>query len=275
VRGVADMQYDIFAVGDNVADYYPEQKRIYAGGGAYNTAVIGKRLNLKTAYYGAFGTDENAKFMYNTLKKEKVAYPVSDIRKGRNAVSIVEKNSGEANIKAVDKGVYKNLSLNENVLDLIKKSKIVHTNIYSYFEDYLAKLHYQTKLSFDFSYLRNKARQKEDQTAFIDWALQQGPEVVVLTRGGNSALLKSGQIELEIETQTIKTVDTLGAGDAFISAFLTSLIRDFKPDEPEKYYQLALKKAEQIAAKYCQINGSLGIFADRQEDVIIYNNIHA
>lgn len=286
------MQYDIFAVGDNVADYYPEQKRIYAGGGAYNTAVIGKRLNLKTAYYGAFGTDENAKFMYNTLKKEKVAYPVSDIRKGRNAVSIVEKNSGEANIKAVDKGVYKNLSLNENVLDLIKKSKIVHTNIYSYFEDYLAKLHYQTKLSFDFSYLRNKeyleeilkkvdiaffseARQKEDQTAFIDWALQQGPEVVVLTRGENSALLKSGQIELEIETQTIKTVDTLGAGDAFISAFLTSLIRDFKPDEPEKYYQLALKKAEQIAAKYCQINGSLGIFADRQEDVIIYNNIHA
>ena len=88
------MKYDIFAVGDNVADYYPEQKKIYAGGGAYNVAVISRRLGAKTAYYGAFGTDQNAKFLYDTLKKEQVAYPVNDIRKGRNAVSIIEKNKG-------------------------------------------------------------------------------------------------------------------------------------------------------------------------------------
>jgi len=59
------MQYDIFSVGDNIADYYPEEKRVYAGGGAYNTAVIAKRLGAKAAYYGVFGTDENAKFLYS------------------------------------------------------------------------------------------------------------------------------------------------------------------------------------------------------------------
>ena len=75
------MSYDIFVVGDNIADYYQEEKKIYAGGGAYNTAVIAKRLGAKSAYYGVFGTDENAKFLYNTLKKEGVAYPVNDIRK--------------------------------------------------------------------------------------------------------------------------------------------------------------------------------------------------
>jgi fructoselysine 6-kinase len=148
------MEYDIFSVGDNIADYYPEEKKVYAGGGAYNTAVMAKRLGAKAAYYGVFGTDENAKFLYDTLKKEKVAYPVNDIRKGRNAVSIIKKVGSRAVVEAVDKGVYKSLKINKNVLEIIKNSKIVHSNIYSYFEDYLPKLHYKTKLSFDF--LRSK-----------------------------------------------------------------------------------------------------------------------
>ena len=279
------MQYDIFSVGDNIADYYPQEKKVYAGGGAYNTAVIAKRLGAKAAYYGVFGTDQNAKFLYDTLKKERVAYPVKDIRKGRNAVSIIKKEGSKAQVEAVDKGVYKNLSINKNVLEIIKNSKIVHSNIYAYFEDYLSRLHYKTRLSFDFSYLRNKkyiedilrkvdiaffseSKKKEEPEEFLDWVSSQEVEAAILTRGENGVLMKIGDTLITEKALPVETIDTLGVGDAFIAAFLRVLAKE------EKNYHKALAEGLQIAAKYCKVKGSLGISQTRDEDLKIYNNVH-
>lgn len=280
------MNYDIFSVGDNVADYYPEEKRIYAGGGAYNVAVIAKRLGAKAGYYGVFGTDENAKFLYDSLKKERVAYPAADIRKGRNAVSIIKKEGKEALVEAVDKGVYKNISINKNVLEIIKNSKIVYSNIYSYFEDYLPRLHYKTRLAFDFSYLRNKeylkdilpkidiaffseAKKTEDPEEFLNWAAKFGVEAAVMTLGENGVLLKIGENIIKKESQVANVIDTLGAGDAFIAGFLTILSKE------EKNYQKALAEGLKTAAKYLKLKGSLGISQPKSEAVKIYNNIHS
>lgn len=279
------MEYDIFAVGDNIADYYPAEKKVYAGGGAYNTAVIARRLGAKAAYYGVFGTDQNAEFLYNTLKKERVAYPVNEIRKGRNAVSIIRKEGSRAVVEAVDKGVYKNLKINKNVLDIIKNSKIVHSNIYSYFEDYLPKLHYKTKLSFDFSYLRKKSyikdiiprvdiaffsesREKEDPAEFLDWISKLGVEVAVLTLGEEGVLIKLKDQLIRKKALPVNPVDTLGAGDAFIAGFLTYL------SKKDENYQKAADEGLKISSKYCKVRGGLGIFQPRDEDIKIYKNIH-
>jgi fructoselysine 6-kinase len=279
------MQYDIFSVGDNIADYYPEEKKVYAGGGAYNTAVIAKRMGAKAAYYGVFGTDANAKFLFETLKKENVAYPVNDIRKGRNALSIVKKEGARAVIEAVDKGVYKNLKINKNVLEIIKNSKIVHSNIYSYFEDYLPKLHYKTRLSFDFSYLRNKeyikdiiprvdiaffseSKAQEDPEAFLDWLSQFELEAAVITLGEKGVLMKADNQLIREEALPVEVVDTLGAGDALTAAFLTYLAKN------EKNYQKALAEGLQIAAKYCKVRGALGVSEPREEEQIIHKNVH-
>ena len=279
------MEYDIFAVGDNIADYYPEEKRVYAGGGAYNTAVIAKRLGAKAAYYGIFGTDENAKFLYDILKKEQVAYPVSEIRKGRNAVSIIKKEGSRSVVEAVDKGVYKSLKINKNVLDIIKNSKIVHSNIYSYFEDYLPKLHYKTKLSFDFSYLRNKSyieeiipkvdiaffsesRKNEDPEEFLAWVSKLGVEAAVLTMGEDGVLMQLGDQLIQEKALPVEAVDTLGAGDALTAGFLTYLTKN------EENYQKALAEGLKIASKYCKVRGGLGISQPRAEEIIIHKNIH-
>lgn len=279
------MEYDIFSVGDNVADYYPEEKKVYAGGGAYNTAVIAKRLGARAAYYGVFGTDENAKFLYDTLKKESVAYPVSDIRKGRNAVSIIQKNGVESEVDQVDKGVYKSLAINTNVLNIIKNSKIVHSNIYSYFEDYLPRLHYKTRLSFDFSYLRNKdyiedvirkvdiaffSENKKDENPeeFLEWVSNFGVEAAVLTQAENGVLIKVGDDLLKKEAVSTEIIDTLGSGDAFIAAFLTQLTKE------ENNFEKAAAEGLKTAAKYCKVKGALGVFQARDEAVKIYNNFH-
>jgi fructoselysine 6-kinase len=279
------MEYDIFSVGDNIADYYPEEKKVYAGGGAYNTAVIAKRLGAKAAYYGIFGTDENAKFLYDTLKKERVAYPVNEIRKGRNAVSIIKKEGKQSVVEAVDKGVYKNLEINKNVLDIIKNSKIVHSNIYSYFEDYLPKLHYKTKLSFDFSFLRNRSyiediisrvdiaffsesKNKENPEEFLNWVSKLGVKAAVLTLGEDGVLIQVEDKLIREEAIAVEVIDTLGAGDAFIAGFLTYLAKN------EENYQKAGAEGLKIASKYCKVRGGLGISQPREKDIIIHKNVH-
>ncbi|MFW5737168.1 MAG: PfkB family carbohydrate kinase [Halanaerobium sp.] len=279
------MQYDIFAVGDNIADYYPEEKKVYAGGGAFNTAVIARRLGANTAYYGTFGTDDNAKFLFDTLKKEKVAYPVNDIRKGRNALSIIKKEGSRAFVEAVDKGVYKNLKINQNVLEIIKNSKVVHSNIYSYFENYLPKLHYKTALSFDFSYLRNKkyieeiiqkvdiaffseSKGDEDPAAFLEWTSQFQLEAAVLTLGEEGVLMRTGDQLIKEKALPVEVVDTLGAGDAFTAAFLSYLVKE------ERNYQKALAEGLKTAARYCKVKGALGVSQARAEEQKIYQNVH-
>lgn len=279
------MRYDIFSVGDNIADYYPKAKKVYAGGGAYNTAVIAKRLGAKAAYYGAFGTDQNAKFLYDTLKKEKVAYPVNDIRKGRNAVSIIDREGSRSVVRAVDKGVYKNLEINKNVLEIIKNSKIVHSNIYSYFEDYLSRLHYKTQISFDFSYLRNRkyiediirkvdiaffseSKNEENSEEFLKWVSNLGVDAAVLTLGENGVLMQLGDKLIKKDALPVEAVDTLGAGDAFTAGFLTYLTKE------EKNYQKALAEGLKTAAKYCKVKGALGVFQKRDQEVKIHNNFH-
>ena len=171
------------------------------------------------------------------------------------------------------------------MLEIIKNSKIVHSNIYSYFEDYLPKLHYKTKLSFDFSYLRNKSyiediiskvdiaffsesKQEENPEEFLNWVSKLGVEAAVLTLGENGVLMKIGDQLFKEKTLPVEAVDTLGAGDAFTAGFLTYLTKE------ENNYQKALAEGLKTASKYCKVRGGLGVSQPREKEQKIYNNVH-
>ena len=47
----------LVCVGDNVADFYPEEGILYPGGSTYNVAVLARRYGARTAYLGTFGND--------------------------------------------------------------------------------------------------------------------------------------------------------------------------------------------------------------------------
>jgi fructoselysine 6-kinase len=278
------MQYDIFSVGDNVGDYYPSQKKIYAGGSAYNTAVNVRRLGKKSAYYGTFGTDDIAKFLYEVLRKEKVAYPINDIREGRNAVAIIKKEGEESIVEKIDKGVYKGLKIGSAALELIQNSKIVHSNVYSYFENYLKKIKNKTIISYDFSHFRNKEyieeiikyvdiaffskpEKEEDPEDFINWAYGLGPDAVILSQGKAGAYMKYNDKLVKKDALSKEIVDTLGAGDAFIAGFLTTYL-DFED------YETAFESAVKNAAKNCRIDGSLGVSQIMEREIKIYKDYH-
>lgn len=51
-----------------------------------------------------------------------------------------------------------------------------------------------------------------------------GPALAALTRGGEPAVLRSGDVEVEIEVPHVEVVDTIGAGDTWMGTLLVELL---------------------------------------------------
>ena len=78
-----------------------------------------------------------------------------------------------------------------------------------------------------------------------------GPEVIVITRGANSAFLLTSQKSYYQKPQKVKVVDTMGAGDSFIAGFLVSYLN-------KNNLQEAALAASKNAAATCQLSGGFG-----------------
>ncbi|MBA4609208.1 carbohydrate kinase [Aeromicrobium sp. Marseille-Q0843] len=51
-----------------------------------------------------------------------------------------------------------------------------------------------------------------------------GPVLAALTRGGESAVLRSGDTEVEVQVPQVEVADTIGAGDTWMGTLLTELL---------------------------------------------------
>jgi sugar/nucleoside kinase (ribokinase family) len=64
-----------------------------------------------------------------------------------------------------------------------------------------------------------------------DMILKFGPRIVIVTRGKNSCFFNNGSTILELPAFEVESVDTTGAGDAFVGGFLLGLLERFKKDQ--------------------------------------------
>lgn len=259
----------LVCVGDNVADYYPEEKILYPGGSAYNVAVLARRYGAKTAYLGTFGSDIAGKYLIEVLEAEGVDNSHISIIEGRNAISRVVNKDGQSQIVNVDKGVYKEFSLSKKELGFVQRFDFLHTTAYSYTEEYLPLLKRNGFIiSFDYSF-RTDLVYLEQTSPYVDIAFfsavgingdirefmvnvsELGPEQVVVTMGKKGVLAFHNKKFYCQPAVYVRVVDTLGAGDAFIAMYLRSLGKGFSIPE-------ILEKASKKAADCCKVFGSIG-----------------
>ena len=66
---------------------------------------------------------------------------------------------------------------------------------------------------------------RDPSEAAASWA-KAGPRLVVLTRGSKGATAFAGKVHVTLPAPTIKLVDTVGAGDSFMSALLAIMHED-------------------------------------------------
>ncbi|MFS0891394.1 PfkB family carbohydrate kinase [Peribacillus frigoritolerans] len=264
----------IVGVGDNVVDYYQDRGEIYPGGNALNIAVLCKRYGVEqSSYIGVIGNDIAAEHIVNSLKAEGV--DISRIRKayGPNGESVISlnENNDRTFVGSNNGGVQGLIKLNfdENDFNYISTHDLMHTSLYSHIEQDLYKLSKKISISFDFS-SRHEETYLKEVCPYLDYGFFSGSElndsqcielmhyaknlgtkIIGVTRGEKGALFL---VDDQVYKQPIveaKVIDTLGAGDSFISMFLVHYHQHHNVTE-------ALNKSAIAAAKNCESYGAFG-----------------
>ncbi|KPV57989.1 hypothetical protein QJ48_19065 [Paenibacillus sp. A3] len=264
----------LIGVGDNVVDFFMDRGEMFPGGNALNVAVLSKRCGAEQcAYMGIIGNDEAGDHVLRSLRAEGI--DVSRIRRayGPNGLAVValDEQGDRRFVRSNKGGVQKSMTLRftEEDLAYLGQFDVLHTSVYSYVERDLPLLSGYADLSFDFStkrdpdYLRNVCPNLKyaffsgsDLTEaecgkLIADVHAYGTSVVGVTRGGHGAMFSSGGRLYKQAIAEANVVDTLGAGDSFIAAFLTAYGSGAEMQE-------ALRFAAEAAARTCAHYGAFG-----------------
>lgn len=268
----------VIGIGDNVVDKYLHQNKMYPGGNALNFAVFAKKLGASSSYIGAFGTDEAAQHIKNVLNQFNIDISHCRTHKGENGFAEVNLEDGDrVFVGSNGGGVSKKypLKLNKDDLDFISQHELIHSSCFSFIEDELFKLkQLPIPVSYDFSknhcdnYL-NKVCPNIDY-AFLSCGhlsemetkeklkkvIENGCELAVATRGIKGAILLYNNKFYSQKANKVEPLDTLGAGDSFITALLLEFLKS--SSITEEVISQGLKRAAKYSSKTCLTNGAFG-----------------
>lgn len=273
----------VIGVGDNVVDKYFHLKKMFPGGNALNFSVYARQAGAIAAYIGIFGTDESAKHIISVMNE--IGIDISHCKQfeGENGFAGVNLVDGDRVFVGGNKGGIASkvdLVLSESDVEYISSFDIVHSSCYSFIEKELPKLKTTgVPVSYDFSnrtedeYLRLVCPYVdysfmscshlsiEETKKKLELAMELGNRLSLATRGAEGAILFDGRDYMKYVPEKVKAIDTLGAGDSFITGFLLHLAANHF-DHNSKVLDEALSLGGKAAAKTCMVMGAFGYGKD-------------
>ena len=261
----------IVGVGDNTVDTYLFSRKKFPGGNALNVAVLAMRYGASSAYLGALGDDENGKLIQKALVAEGLDFSHCKMLKGiANACAEVDLQDGERIFGHSSSGASGMLQLDDSDLRYFNDFDVVHTSIYSHLDEQIDAIRANSKiLSYDFSdHLDQIPRIKEilpkvdvgiisisgitiSPVQLLDEIKPKTSQVMIMTQGRKGSWVHHQNHLFHQEPVRMDIVDSMGAGDAFIAAFLVNF---FSSGNLEKAIQGAAEKA----AQNCLHEGAFG-----------------
>lgn len=232
----------------------PIKSSVQGGGQAANAIACLARLGAQTAMIGTVGSGAIGQFAIDSLKEEGVETGCMVAQKDKApALSsiIIEKETGSRTIIA-DRGEVKDFIICEQNFDIIKNSRIVHSD--AHFPEQNLKLvqfarengvkvcidsEPHTPHSEDFSKYADylivsrkfvEAKFGNDYEKALFSFIETGAEIAIVTLGkyGACGLVKGDKMCTSIPSFDVKeVVDTTGAGDVFHGAFLYGLLQNW------------------------------------------------
>lgn len=276
----------VIGFGDNVADVYLHTRTRYPGGNSVNFAVYAKQLGIPSAYLGAFGNDEIAAFIRQELTSIGIDLSRCLQREGENGYAEVNLVDGDRVFVGGNKGgISTQLPpvLSKDDLTYMKDFALIHSGCYANVESELPKLRRLDALvAYDFS---EESKFRTDDylgrvCPHIDFALfsgghlteeeitqlasrvrAYGVDAILVTRGSRGPLFFCGGETYAGTVEYVEPVDTMGAGDSYLTAFLIHLVQSgWKKNQlPSREAILSgLQKAASFSAKTCLIDGAFG-----------------
>ena len=279
------MAYSFLGLGDNVVDKYMDTQTLYPGGQAMNFAAYTKMLGQKSAYLGVFGNDENAEYVKSIANELGVSLENCPTKEGENGYACISHKDGDRIFLYSNKGGVAGenpLVLGEKELEYCKGFSLIHTSANGRVDKELHKIKaLNIPLSYDFSvrfslellekicpYLTfaviSCGHLTEDETKkAMKLAHKCGAEKVIATRGEQGSYFFDGEEIYFCETNEVKPVDTLGAGDSYLAAFMVSYIPYYleniaNPQPHPSAIEKAMKNGSEFAAKNVMFKGAFG-----------------
>jgi fructoselysine 6-kinase len=292
----------LIGVGDNVVDYNYTKRMIYPGGNSLNFAVYGKQLGYETAYVGVLGTDKESQIIVNAMQNEKIDISRCVIQDGETGRCGIHLNEGDRTIvDENDAGVVKShpLRITRDLLEYIKTFDIAHSSCFSYIEDQLSIIKEAgIPVLYDFSdvweeetldevcpsisiaFFSGKNLSEEELKRLLKKIIEtHGCMLAVTTIGVRGAIVYNGRKFYKKLPYNFKeaVIDTTGAGDSWITAFICSYFENKKvldrmlKDNPEKFLrqedkddfydhliELSMCEGNMLARRNCLVEGSFG-----------------
>ena len=232
-----------------------KELKVTTGGGGTNTAVSFSRLGNKVAYLGKLGNDENGNIILNKLKKEKIKF-IGVKGKEQTGYSVILDSKAHDRTILTHKGCNNNLKFKELRLSKLKTKWFYFSAMLETSFKTLEKLSAFAKknninIAFNPSsylakkgakYLKNILKNttvlvlnKEEASSIVRGKTTEdllknltkhGPQIAVITHGKNYVAAYDGNKFYKIKPHKMKVVESTGAGDAFASTFVSSLIQN-------------------------------------------------
>lgn len=276
----------VIGFGDNVVDRYINRNVYYPGGNALNFSVYAKMCGVDSAYLGVFADDRESQRIRFALREAGVECTHCKTEPGTTTERFDVVLQGSERIFVGDderdtKPHPRILSARE--LAYLAEFDFIHSGCYAGTEDEIAKLYFDGSLvGFDFSeepeyrtdtYLMKLCPHldlalfscaedsKKEAQALQSRAISMGAKYVLATRGLDGQDFFDGRHHYRGKAKLCESVDTMGAGDSFYAAFVTTLLKDGWRKGTELSADMiikALENAARFSAEICGINGSFG-----------------
>ena len=280
----------VLGLGDNVCDVYLHTGTMYPGGQAVNFAVYAGQLGAQADFMGVFGGDAVARHVQSTLDEKGVGRSHCRSYPGENGFARVTLVEGDRVFMGSNRGGVLQehpIYLDQADLDYIAGFDLVHTTNNGFVDSLLPQLSQLPPfVSYDFSYRWNEEDRVERVCPYIDFAFlscsglddvqtqdlcrrlhEKGCGVVTATRGSKGATVFDGSRFYEQSPHLVEPVDTMGAGDSFATAMLTSLLQALEREGRTAWswesfrsnaLPQALDKAAAFSARNCLVHGAFG-----------------
>lgn len=264
-----------------------------AGGAPANVAVMASLLGSKTKMISSLGKDFFGDFLVETLNEFKV--DTKDVlRINKNTMlSFVKLDEGERTFSFYRNNTADNYLPNIDQLDF--SNKIFHfgsvcLNNKRNIDNHLTMIekykNSNSLISFDpnlrFNLFNNKAKLRRVVNQFLKYTdilkiseeelifitntkkeneginklINEGINYIFLTRGSNGASLYTKDFRIHHQGYQVETIDTTGAGDAFVGVILHYININENKIKQKDWYEI-IDKACLIAAETTKYNGAM------------------
>lgn len=278
------MSIKVIGVGDNVVDKYMHTKTMYPGGNAFNFSAYASMLGTPSSYMGVFGSDEAAAHVQATAKELGIETSHCRIEQGENGYAMITLVDGDRTFMGSNKGGVareKPIRFAKEDLCYLSDFDLICTSINSHIDPELPKLApLRPYVAYDFSIIETDER-FDSVCPYIDFAItscgdatldqikekcsrihRRGCKYVIASRGKNGSVFSDGEHLFTRKADLVKAVDTLGAGDSFLTAFLLSFVEWLRSQPANVSLEDAVAQAmdagSAFAAKTCMVHGAFG-----------------